>query len=174
MTFLISFIHALVITVVMVGVQFEIAWAQPDSIKTSKQAAVAPTTVTLNLNDSLSLFLQKNLDLLMTKYGIDNARGIAITAKLFPNPTFSLFGGSAFTSKQTFAGTRYITPQLEQMFLLAGKRGYRMESAGYGIQASEATFTDAIRQLTLTLKDTYYQVQLASRRLNLAKDNQER
>ncbi|MEO8326222.1 MAG: TolC family protein [Nitrospirota bacterium] len=175
MTILIRFIHCIFFTVVMGGCLFETAWAQPDSIEFSKQApAQAPSTVTLSLDDSLSLFLKKNLDLLMTKYGIDNAKGLAITAKLFPNPVFSLFGGSAFTSGQTFESTRFITPQIEQMFLLAGKRGYRIESAGYGIQAAEATFTDAIRQLTLTLKDTYYQVQLASRRLDLAKDNQER
>jgi len=110
----------------------------------------------------------------MTKYGIDNAKGLAITAKLFPNPVFSLFGAAAFTQQQTFKGTGAITPQLQQMFLLAGKRGYRMESAEYGIKSAEAAFSDAIRELTLTLKDTYYQVQLASRRLELAKENQER
>ncbi|MDH3504232.1 MAG: TolC family protein [Nitrospirota bacterium] len=135
----------------------------------------APTSsLSLSVSESVSLFLKQNLDLLMTKYGIDDAKGLAITAKLFPNPVFSLFGGAAFTQQQTFKGTRYLSPQIEQMFLLAGKRGYRIESAGYGIQAAEATFTDAIRQLTLTLKDTYFQVQLASRRLDLAKDNQER
>ncbi|MCA9477164.1 MAG: TolC family protein, partial [Nitrospira sp.] len=60
------------------------------------------------------------------------------------------------------------------MFLLAGKRGYRIESAEYGIKSAEAAFSDAIRELTLTLKDTYFQVQLATRRLELAKENQER
>ena len=133
-----------------------------------------PSSLSLSVSETVSLFLKENLDLLMTKYGIDDAKGMAITARLFPNPVFSLFGGAAFSQQQTFKGTRYLTPQIEQMFLLAGKRGYRIESAGYGIQAAEATFTDAIRQLTLTLKDTYYQVQLASRRLDLAKDNQER
>lgn len=133
-----------------------------------------PPSLSLSVSEAVSLFLEHNLDLLMTKYGIDHAKGLAITAKLFPNPVFSLFGGTAFTQGQTFQGTRYITPQIEQMFLLAGKRGYRIESANYGIQAAEATFTNAIRELTLTLKDTYYQVQLASRRLDLAKDNQER
>jgi len=135
---------------------------------------VPPSSLSLSVSEAVSLFLKQNLDLLMTKYGIDDAKGLAITAKLFPNPIFSLFGGAAFTQQQTFKGTRYLTPQIEQMFLLAGKRGYRIESAGYGIQVAEATFTDAIRQLTLTLKDTYFQVQLASRRLDLAKDNQER
>ncbi|MDH4194049.1 MAG: TolC family protein [Nitrospirota bacterium] len=133
-----------------------------------------PSSLSLNVTEAVSLFLKQNLDLLMTKYGIDDAKGLAITAKLFPNPVLSLFGGAAFTQQQTFKGTRYLTPQIEQMFLLAGKRGYRIESAGYGIQAAEATFTDAIRELTLALKDAYFQVQLASRRLDLAKDNQER
>lgn len=133
-----------------------------------------PPFLSISISDAVELFLKHNLDLLMTKYGIDDAKGLAITASLFPNPVFSLYGGAAFTQQQTFRGTRYIAPQIEQMFLLAGKRGYRSESAGYGIQAAEATFTDALRQLTLTLKDTYYQVQLASRRLALAKDNQER
>ena len=131
-------------------------------------------SLTLSLTESLALFLEKNLDLLMTKYGIDNAKGLAITAKLFPNPVFSMQGGAAFTQKQTFEGTRFLMPQIEQMFLLAGKRGYRVESAQYGIQAAEAAFSDAIRELTLTLKDSYFQVQLALRRLELAKENQER
>jgi len=111
-----------------------------------------PSSLSLSVSETVSLFLKENLDLLMTKYGIDDAKGMAITARLFPNPVFSLFGGAAFSQQQTFKGTRYLTPQIEQMFLLAGKRGYRIESAGYGIQAAEATFTDAIRQLTLTSK----------------------
>ncbi|MEZ4341237.1 MAG: TolC family protein [Nitrospirales bacterium] len=167
----------LAFTLVVGGFLLESVSAQSDPATSSKHVlAPAPAipTVTLNINEAMALFLEKNLDLLMTKYGIDNAKGIAITAKLFPNPVFSLFGAAAFTQGQTFKGTGAITPQLQQMFLLAGKRGYRMESAEYGIKVAEAAFSDAIRQLTLTLKDTYYQVQLASRRLELAKENQER
>lgn len=128
----------------------------------------------LKFKRSSLVVLRKNLDLLITKYGIDYAKGQAITAKLFPNPIFSLSGSAAFTQRQTFEGTRSITPQIQQMFLLAGKRGYRIESAEYGIKSAEAAFSDAIRELTLTLKDTYFQVQLATRRLELAKENQER
>ncbi len=161
---------ALIVILVLAFSSQKIQAKEPDSLT----PPAPPSSLSLSLSEAISLFLEHNLDLLMTKYGIDDAKGLAITAKLFPNPVFSLFGGAAFTQQQTFKGTRYLTPQIEQMFLLAGKRGYRIESAGYGIQAAEATFTDAIRELTLTLKDTYYQVQLASRRLDLAKDNQER
>jgi len=81
----------------LIGVLFGSAWAQPppgpSPILNPASAAGAPA-LTLSLNDSLSLFLEKNLDLLMTKYGIDNARGLAITAQLFPNPAFSIFGAA--------------------------------------------------------------------------------
>lgn len=170
-------LHRLTLTLALSGMVLSSAQAQTGSGTSADPQptmTTPPSTLTLTLNESLALFLEKNLDLLMTKYGIDNAKGMAITAKLFPNPVFSLFGASAFTQRQTFEGTRSIIPQLQQMFLLAGKRGYRMESADYGVKAAEAVFADAIRQLTLTLKDTYYQVQLASRRLELARENQER
>jgi cobalt-zinc-cadmium efflux system outer membrane protein len=60
------------------------------------------------------------------------------------------------------------------LFELAGKRGYRIESAGFGTQSAEAAFEDAVRQLGFTVKDTYYRVQLAQRRLVLAEENRER
>jgi cobalt-zinc-cadmium efflux system outer membrane protein len=64
--------------------------------------------------------------------------------------------------------------QVSQLFELAGKRGYRIESAGYGTQSAEAAFEDAVRQLGFTVKDTYYRIQLAQRRLVLAEENRER
>ena len=158
----------------MLSLRAEAQSNQDTSSHLPLQSALDSSTVTLSLNEALSWFFEKNLDLLITKYGIDYAKGQAITAKLFPNPIFSLSGSAAFTQRQTFEGTRSITPQIQQMFLLAGKRGYRIESAEYGIKSAEAAFSDAIRELTLTLKDTYFQVQLATRRLELAKENQER
>lgn len=138
------------------------------------QEETPPPVLHLSLEESMRLFLQNNFDLLLAKYGIDNAKALAITARLFPNPVLSLSGGAAFTQGQTFSGTRFLTSQLEQLFLVAGKRGYRMESAGYGIQSAEANFEDAIRQLSLAVKDTYFRVQLAVRRVELAEENRER
>jgi outer membrane protein, heavy metal efflux system len=143
-------------------------WAQPNLSNDF------PANVDLSLEQALQLFLTQNLDLLIAKYGIEEAKAQIITARLFPNPVLSFNGGSAFTQGQTFSGTRFLSTGLQQLFLLAGKRGYRMESAGFGIHAAEANFEDAIRQLTLTVKDTYFRVQLATRRLELAKENQER
>jgi cobalt-zinc-cadmium efflux system outer membrane protein len=63
---------------------------------------------------------------------------------------------------------------VQQLFELAGKRGYRIESAAFGTQSAEAAFEDAVRQLGFTVKDTYYRIQLAQRRLNLAEENRDR
>ncbi len=139
------------------------------------QPAVDPSQVLrLSLTDAIGLFLKQNFDLLIARYGIDTSKGAEVTARLFPNPLFSLIGTAAFTQGQTFRETRSITPQIEQLFLIAGKRGYRIESAEQGVRTAEAGFEDALRLLGLTVKETYFRVQLARAQLALAQDNQRR
>lgn len=130
--------------------------------------------VRLSLEEALALFLRQNLDLIIAKYGIDSAQGQAITARLFPNPVLSVGALGSWTQGRTLSNSGQIYPQVQQLFEMAGKRGYRIESAAYGIQGAEAAFEDAIRQLSFTLKETYYRVQLGLRRLSLAEENRDR
>ena len=136
--------------------------------------AGASATARLSLDEALALFLRQNLDLIIAKYGIDYAQGQAITARLFPNPVLSVGAVGSMTQGRTLARSGQIYPQVQQLFEMAGKRGYRIESAAYGIQGAEAAFEDAIRQLSFTLKETYYRVQLGLRRLILAEENRDR
>jgi cobalt-zinc-cadmium efflux system outer membrane protein len=135
---------------------------------------IASKTARLSLDEALALFLRQNLDLIIAKYGIDYAQGQAITARLFPNPVLSVGAVGAWTQGQTLSRSGQVYPQVQQLFEMAGKRGYRIESAAYGIQGAEAAFEDAIRQLSFTLKETYYRVQLGLRRLSLAEENRDR
>lgn len=128
----------------------------------------------LSVNEALSLFLSQNLDVLVAKYGIEYAKGQQITARLFPNPVMSIGTLSAYTQGHTAGNSGQLFMQAQQLFELAGKRGYRIESAGYGAQSAEAAFEDAVRQLSFTVKDTYYRIQLALRRLALAEENRDR
>jgi len=137
-------------------------------------SAPPPGTVRLSLADALALFLKQNLDVLMARYGIDYTKGQQITAKLFPNPILQIGTQSAWTQGNTLTRSGEIQTQVQQLFEVAGKRGYRIESAGFGAQSSEAGFEDVIRQLSFTLKDAYYRVQLAQRRLALAEENRDR
>ncbi|MBI4400478.1 MAG: TolC family protein [Nitrospirae bacterium] len=139
-----------------------------------KAGAPSLPVLRLSLDEALALFLRQNLDLIITRFGIDYAQGQQITARLLPNPYLVIGTLSAYTQGQTIARSGQITAAVQQLFEMAGKRGYRIESAGFGTQSAEASFEDAIRQLSFTLKDTYYRVQLAQRRLALAEENRDR
>jgi cobalt-zinc-cadmium efflux system outer membrane protein len=139
-----------------------------------KPGSHAPSSVRVSLSEALSLFLKQNLDLLIAKYGIEYTKGQQITAKLFPNPILSVGTLSSWTQGNTIAKSGEIQTQVQQLFEIAGKRGYRIESAAFGTQSAEANFEDAVRQLSFTLKESYYRVQLAQRRLALAEENRDR
>jgi cobalt-zinc-cadmium efflux system outer membrane protein len=139
-----------------------------------EQATVASKALRLSVNDALGLFVSQNLDVLIAKYGIEYTKGQEVTARLFPNPLLSVGTLSSYTQGRTLSNSGQIFTQASQLFELAGKRGYRIESAGFGTQSAEAAFEDAVRQLGFTVKDTYYRIQLAQRRLVLAEENRDR
>jgi cobalt-zinc-cadmium efflux system outer membrane protein len=139
-----------------------------------EQAILAPKILRLSVNDALGLFLSQNLDVLIAKYGIEYTKGQEVTARLFPNPFLSVGTLSSYTQGRTLSNSGALITQVAQLFELAGKRGYRIESAEFGTQSAEAAFEDAVRQLGFTVKDTYYRIQLAQRRLVLAEENRER
>ena len=139
-----------------------------------KPAAFPAPVLRLSLEESVALFLRQNLDLIVTRFGIDYAKGQQITARLFPNPVLTVGTLSAYTQGQTAHRSGQVYPYVQQLFEMAGKRGYRIESAEFGAQGAEANFEDAIRQLSFTLKDTYFRVQVAQRRLALAQENRDR
>jgi cobalt-zinc-cadmium efflux system outer membrane protein len=140
----------------------------------SEQAPVGSKVLRLSVNEALGLFLSQNLDVLIAKYGIDYRKGQEVTARLFPNPLVIMGTLSSYTQGRTLSNSGQLFAQVAQLFELAGKRGYRIESAGFGTQSAEAAFEDAVRQLGFTVKDTYYRVQLAQRRLVLAEENRDR
>ena len=131
-------------------------------------------TLRMSLEEAIGLFLHQNLDLLIVKYGIAFSKGQQITARLFPNPIASMGLQSSPVQGRTLGNSGEIAPQIQQLFELAGKRGYRIESAEYGLQSAEAAFEDAVRQLSFAVKDAYYRVQLGRRRLVLAEENRDR
>ena len=133
-----------------------------------------PAKLQLSLNDALALFLKKNLDLLVVKYGIDAAKGRQITAGLFPNPTFSVNTLTSYTQNCTLDRCGGIMPVLTQLFEVAGKRGFRVESAGYGTKSSEAMFEDTVRKLRFAVKDAYYRIQVGGEHLKVDKKSYSR
>lgn len=178
------------ISVVLLTLCFRAGWslaAEPPAKAGSPPAAkpamstdtsFLPSIARLSLDEAVALFLRENLDLLMSKFGIDQAKGQQITAALFPNPYLTVGTLSAYTQTngrlQTLEKSGQVATQVQQLFEMAGKRGFRIESAAFGAKTAEASFEDTIRQLSFTVKDAYYRVQLAQRRLALAEENRDR
>lgn len=148
--------------------------APPPAAQAGEENGSAAKALRLSLNDALGLFIKQNLDVLIAKFGIEYSKGQQITAALFPNPVATIGTLSSFTQGRTASNSASLFGQVQQLFELAGKRGYRIESSAYGTQSSEAAFEDAVRQLGFTVKDTYYRIQLAQRRLTLAEENRDR
>ena len=98
------------------------------SASASEQPVVSSRSLRLSVNDALALFISQNLDVLIAKYGIEYSKGQQITAALFPNPVASIGTVSSFTQGRTSSNSGAVISQVQQLFELAGKRGYRIES----------------------------------------------
>ncbi len=169
------FLKSIVMNVGALAVATSVWCASPlVAAESSAAPPSGPGSLRLTLDEALALFLRQNLDLIVAKYGIDYARGQEITARLFPNPVVSVGTAGSMTQGRTLRNSGIVLPQVQQLFEIAGKRGYRIESAEYGTKGAEAAFEDAIRQLSFTLKETYYRVQLGQRRMALAEENRDR
>jgi outer membrane protein, heavy metal efflux system len=163
--------------ILLVGASFTVSSAAPAAnFETASKSPAFGTTQTLRLSleDAVAFFLRQNLDLLISKFGIDSVKGQQITAALFPNPLATVGTLSSHRQGYGLLNSGQLFVQVQQLFELAGKRGFRIESAGYGVQSTEASFEDAVRQLGFTVKDAYYRIQLAQRRLALAEENRDR
>jgi len=135
-------------------------------VEPAPQPPPGAETLSLTVDEAMALFLKQNLDLLMAQYGIDSAKGLEVTARLFPNPNVSVDVTGGMTL--SFGQVGVLALRIDQLFELAGKRGYRQESAKYGVQSAEASFADAVRTLGFAVKDAFYHVFQARQKLELA------
>lgn len=146
-----------------------LSFAAPAHSESMTAAPESAQMLALTVDGAMALFLKQNLDLLMAQYGIDSAKGLEVTARLFPNPILSLDATTSATKPVDRTGA--LGMRVDQLFELAGKRRYRIESARYGTQSAEAAFTDAVRTLGFSVKESFYKVLQARQKLELAKEN---
>ena len=119
----------------------------------SPVASPAPDTRLITIADSLSIFLQQNLQLVAARYDIDTAEAEKLTARLRPNPEIDVensgtpvnFNGPIFNA-QTFEYT------LTQEFELGGKRAKRITVADANAALAREQLEVAIWQMTNDVK----------------------
>lgn len=148
---------AIIMYGLLIGLCLPVIGIAASPMQAAQPASTSPQK--LSIDDALALFLKNNFDVLAGKYGVEFSRAQQITAGLLPNPVLSVGLFSSFTQGCTASRCGGAMPQVSQLFLVAGKRGFRLESAELGTAASEAQFEDTVRQLSFTVQDTYYRVQ---------------
>ena len=136
----------------------------------------------VSVDEVVSIFYQRNLDLIAAQYNIDQARADAIIASAIPNPTISiqilelahnLNNNAAATGCPSTPGTSCGPAQyysFSQLIEVAGKRGLRIESSNFGTQAAESDFRDAIRIFSNMVRDAYYQLLQSQKNVWLAQE----
>jgi outer membrane protein, heavy metal efflux system len=124
----------------------------------------------LSVDEVLSIFYQRNLDLIAAQYNIDQSLAQAVIAAAIPNPTLgiqigefsgNLNKGSGATgcnhdANVSCGAAEYFS--FSQLIEVAGKRGLRIQSSGFATQAAESDFRDAVRIFSNMVRDAYYQL----------------
>ena len=134
-------------------------------------------TVSISLKDAENIFLKKNLTLLAEKYNIDAAKAQIIQSRVWDNPTFSINQNAINTEYQTNGGKHYFdmtntgetSAQIQQLFLIAGKRNKRVQISQLSAQKEEHNYYDMLRTLKYTLRSDYYTIYYLQQTLNVYK-----
>ena len=137
----------------------------------------------LSVDDVLVIFYQRNLDLIAARYNVDQSVAEAVVAAAIPNPSVSfqlgelsstnLNKGSSATgcnhnSSVSCGPSQYYS--FSQLIEVAGKRGLRVQSSDFAIQAAESDFRDAVRIFTNVVRTAYYQLLQMQKNLWLAQE----
>lgn len=132
--------------------------------------AYSQDTLKVTLPEAERLFLQNNASLLAQKYNIEAAKAQIIQAKLWDNPTFS--GEQQLYNQQTKVplplgslGQRAV--QIQQLFLLAGKRNKRIALEKINVEASEYNYYDLLRTIAVDLRTNFYDIYFIIKSLSM-------
>ncbi len=128
----------------------------------------AADTVRVTLEELETRFLRENLQLLAAKYNVNAAAAAIEQARLWNNPSISVeqnvfnpSTGAVFD----FSKTGNTEIQLQQLFLLAGKRSKQVQLATISRATAEYGLEDLLRSLRYELRGDFYDLYFAQQRV---------
>src|ERR1035437_6031799 len=123
-------------------------------------------SIRLTLQEAENNFLSKNLLLLAEKCSIDAAKANIIQVKLWDNPTFNINQNAYNTESASNGGRKWFdftdkgetNFQIQQLFLVAGKRNKHIKLAELDAQKEEQNYFDFLRTLKYSLRSSFYNI----------------
>src|SRR5215467_1457651 len=139
----------------------------------SIQAQDKASKRSITLDEAVEIFLRQNLELVAARYDIETADAEKLTARLRPNPQFTvgladlpLNLSGPLVKEQTYSYG------ISQTIELGGKRSKRIDVANANSDLARGQFQMAVWQLTNDVKRKFYTVVLNQSLLNLARENE--
>jgi len=126
-------------------------------------------TLTITLAAAEQRFLQNNLQLLASKLRIDAVKAAKVQAEVWSNPNIAFEQNiyNQYTGKWfdvTSSGNSEI--QIQQLFLLAGKRDKQVRLADINTAVSEHAFSDMLRALKMELRSDLFNIYFLQQELS--------
>ncbi len=118
-------------------------------------------TIRITFVEAERQFTNGNLQMLAARFNIDAARAAIADARLWTNPNIAVEQNIYNQSTQrwfdvTSSGNTGV--QIQQLFLLAGKRGKQEHIAEVNTALAEDSFNDLLRTLKLELRTDFYTI----------------
>ena len=128
----------------------------------------------LTMDRVVASYIERNLELQAARYRLERTRADQIAAKLRPNPSVSFTAENLRLTGPLIAGGLYeIGAAWAQPIELGGKRAARIRVADASVSSAEARFADTMRQGIAEVRRLFLQAVLASRSIEVAKENQQ-
>jgi cobalt-zinc-cadmium efflux system outer membrane protein len=152
------------IAVIVSGIQAQ----QPLQTQTP---ATSKRSVTLA--DAVEIFMRQNLALVAARYDVETADAEKLTARLRPNPQFTLgLSDLPVNLSGPLIKEQTYDYGISRTFELGGKRNKRMETAEANSEVARGQFQMVVWQMANDLKRKFYTVVLNQSLLNLARENE--
>jgi cobalt-zinc-cadmium efflux system outer membrane protein len=124
----------------------------------------------LTEDQALGLFYGRNLELISAAFGLEIAMAEKIIAAAIPNPELNLYSQEIAPRYPDPAIGPALYASIAQLIETAGKRRLRTESSELGARAAENDLRNAARTLSQTVRQAFYGLLLAQKKLGAAQD----
>ena len=127
----------------------------------------------ITLDEAVEIFMRQNLALVAARYDIETADAEKLTARLRPNPQFTLgLSDLPVNLSGPLIKEQTYNYGISRTIELGGKRSKRIETANANSDVARGQFQMVVWQLTNDLKRKFYTVVLNQSLLSLAQENE--
>jgi outer membrane protein, heavy metal efflux system len=129
----------------------------------------------LSFRDALVLLQSRNRDVQLAQRGVEAAQADTLSARARPNPNLTVNALSIHPRVGAGPGTDAnnsvdAVVQLSQTFERGNKRELRSETSRFAVEAARGDLADTLRQGSVVLAGTYYDLALAQDRVRITED----